>query len=46
MHIAFPYTTRELEIKWIWAEPFKMNTKVELDSNFVVDNESRLFFNA
>ena len=40
--IAFLYTTRELEVKWTWAESFKMNEKVELDSNFV-DNESCFF---
>ena len=38
MHaIAFPYT------KWTWVELFEMNAKVELVSNFVVDNESRFF---
>ena len=42
MHIAFLYTTHKLEIKWAWAELFKMNTKVELGSNFVVDNESQM----
>ena len=33
-------------IKWTWAEPFEMNAKVELVSNFVIDNESRFFFDA
>ena len=39
-HIAFPYTTREVEIKLTWAEPFELNTKFELGSNFI-NNESR-----
>ena len=43
--IAFLYTTREPEMR-TWAEPFEMNAKVELVSNFVVDNESRFFFDA
>ena len=44
-HIAFPYTTRELEsIKWTWAETLEMNAKVELVLNFIVDNKSRSFF--
>ena len=43
MHIVFPYTTREPEIKW--AELFKMNIKIKQGSNFVLDNE-RCFFDA
>ena len=44
-HIAFPYTTRELEsIKRTWAETLEMNAKVELVLNFIVDNKSRSFF--
>ena len=30
-------------IKWTWVEPFEMNTKVKLVSNFVVNNESHFF---
>ena len=33
-------------IKWTWAEPFEMNVKIEQGLNFVVDNDSRLFFDA
>ena len=33
-------------IKWTWAESFEMNAKVELVLNFVIDNESRFFFDA
>ena len=33
-------------IEWTWAEPFEMNIKIEQGSNFVVDNDSRLFFDA
>ena len=29
-----------------WAEPLKMNAKVKLASNFVVNNESHFFFDA
>ena len=37
MRIAFPYTMCETENKWMLAELFKMNAKVMLSSNFVVD---------
>ena len=33
-------------IKWPWAGPFEMNVKIEQGSNFVVQNDSRLFFDA
>jgi hypothetical protein len=33
-------------IKWPWAEPFEITAKVELGSNFVVDNESQFFSDA
>ena len=33
-------------IKWTWVEPFKMNAKVKLISNVIVDNESCFFFDA
>ena len=29
-----------------WVEPFEMNTRIEQGSNFVVDNDSHLVFNA
>ncbi len=29
-----------------WVEPFEKNAKVKLVANFVVDNESRFFFDA
>ena len=32
-------------IKWTWAEPFKMNVKIERELNFVVD-DSQLFLDA
>ena len=33
-------------IKWTWAEPFELNVKIEQGSNFVIDNDSQLFFDA
>ena len=33
-------------IKWTWAEPFEMKVKIEQGSNFIVGNDSRLFFSA
>ena len=33
-------------IKWTWAEPFEMNVKIEQELNFIVDNDSQLFFDA
>ena len=33
-------------IKWTWAETFEMNVKIEQGSNFVIHNDSRLFFDA
>ena len=33
-------------IKWTWVELFKMNIKNEQGLNFVIGNDSRLFFNA
>ena len=33
-------------IKWTWAEPFEVNVKIELDLNFIVDNDSQLFLDA
>ena len=42
MHIVFRVLRVNWKsIKWTRAEPFEMNTKVELLSNFVVDNEYR-----
>ena len=32
-------------IKWTWAEPFKINVKIEQGLNFVID-DSRLFLDA
>ena len=40
---AYTTVTRK-SIKWTWAEPFKMNVKIEKELNFVVD--SRLFLDA
>ena len=36
------YSNRK-SIKWTWAEPFEINAKVKLVSNFVVNNKSRFF---
>ena len=33
-------------IKWTWVEPFERSVKIEQGSNFVVDNDSGLFFDA
>ena len=33
-------------IKWTWVELFEMNVKIERGLNFVLDNESRFFFDA
>ena len=45
--MAFPHTTvTRKSIKWIWAEPFEMNVKIEQELNFIVDNDSRLFLDA
>ena len=33
-------------IKWPWAGPFEMNVKIEQELNFVIQNDSRLFFDA
>ena len=33
-------------IKCPWAEPFKVNVKIEQGSDFVVDNSRQLFFDA
>ena len=33
-------------IKWTWTEPFEMNVKIKQESNFVIDNDSQLFFDA
>ena len=40
--IVFLYTTRATgnQLNGLGAEPFEMNAKVELGSNFVVDNEN------
>ena len=46
-HMAFLHTTRDPEsIKWTYGEPFEMNVKNKQELNFIVDNDSRLFFNA
>ena len=33
-------------IKWPWAGPFQMKVKIEQGLNFVVQNDSRVFFDA
>ena len=44
--VSIYYAWTGNQIKWTWAEPFEINAKVELVSNFIVDNKSRFFFDA
>ena len=40
------YAQKNKTIKWTWVELFGMIAKVELVSNFIVNNESCFFFDA
>ena len=40
------YTCTESQLMSTWVEPFKINTKVKLVSNFIVNNESSFYFDA
>ena len=43
MH-AYGVSVYRKSIKWTWVEPFEMNAKIDRESNFALDIESRRFF--
>ena len=44
--VSIYYTYPGSHLMLTWVEPFKLNAKIKLVSNFVVDNESYFFFDA